>query len=178
METREEKPVGNYLYRSAKLSAHYMAKAEAGRLGIPFINMIISNVYGEGEVSNRFICSTLKKIINDEDIAFTSGEQMYDFIHIGDAVRAFYYVGEKGKAYCDYYIGSGEIKPLKQYIIDMYDTLDIKKKPGLGKIKYDGISLNYDEFNRDSLKKELGFECNVSFMEGIKKTYKWLQETR
>ena len=86
METREEKPVGNYLYRSAKLSAHYMAKAEAGRLGIPFINMIISNVYGEGEVSNRFICSTLKKIINDEDIAFTSGEQMYDFIHIGETL--------------------------------------------------------------------------------------------
>lgn len=176
MKVSEKQPAGNYLYRSAKLAAHYMAKAEAGKLDIPFINMIISNVYGRGEWSERFINMTLRKIIMGDKISFTSGTQLYDFIHIKDAVEAFYLIGEYGQAYKDYYIGSNDVRSLRKYIEELFECLPVEIEPEFGEIPYDGISLSYEEFNRENLKKDTGFQCKVSFQEGILDTYRWLEE--
>lgn len=178
MELPGQKPAGNYIYRSAKLAAHYMAKAEAGRRNLPFINLIISNVYGKGEVSDRFISTTLRKILSNDKMTFTSGTQLYDFINIEDAVEAFYAVGERGKDYTDYYIGSNEVKQLKKYIEDIFDSLPVKITPVFGEIPYDGVSLTYEEFDRQRLKLDTGFACKIPFKEGILNNYKWLLEQK
>lgn len=169
-------PGGNYMYRSAKLAAHYMAKAEAGRIGMPFINMIISNVYGEGEVSVRLISSVLQKLIKGENVSYTAGTQLYDFIHIADAAEAFYQVGENGRHYCDYYIGSGQIRPLREYIEELYACLPVRQTPVFGDVPHDGVQLSYKEFDKEALFRDTGFQCRVSFKEGIKRTYGWLKE--
>lgn len=175
MEQPGQKPVGNYIYRSAKLAAHYIAKAEAGRLELPFVNLIISNVYGRGEVSGRFISATLQKILKDEKMDFTAGTQLYDFIYITDAAEAFYLVGKYGKPYMDYYIGSNEIRPLREYIERLFECLLIQKKPVFGNVSFDGKSLSYNEFERGCLERDAGFCCKVSFEEGIRETYEWLK---
>lgn len=176
MQAPGKRPVGNYLYRSAKLAAHYMAKAEAGKLGLPFINLIISNVYGRGEKSGRFINTTLRKILLEEETKFTSGTQLYDFINIKDAAEAFYNVGEYGKDYEDYYIGSNQIKPLRQYVEEIFECLPTEQKPVFGEVPFDGVSLTYNEFDRKTLERDTGFQCRISFQDGILDTYRWLEE--
>lgn len=170
------KPDGNYLYRSAKLAAHYMAKAEAGRTGLPFVNLIISNVYGEGELSARLISATLRKLVKGERVSFTAGAQLYDFIYMEDALEAFYQAGENGKPYCDYYIGSGQIRPLREYIEELYGCLPAGQKPWFGDVPYDGVRLSYCEFDREALARDTGFVCRVPFEEGIRRTYAWMKE--
>lgn len=176
MQMQGNVPDGNYMYRSAKLAAHYMAKTEAARTGMPFINMIISNVYGEGEISARFISSVLQKLIKGETVSYTAGTQLYDFIHIEDAAEACYWVGENGRDYCDYYIGSGQIRPLREYIEELYACLPVHQKPIFGAIPYDGVRLSYMEFDKDALLRDTGFRCRVTFKEGIQRTYQWLKE--
>lgn len=176
MERPGEIPAGNYIYRSAKLAARYLAKAEAGRAGIPFVNLIISNIYGKGEVSGRLISATLQKIMKGEKATFTAGTQLYDFIYITDALEAFYLVGQYGKPYTDYYIGSNQIKPLREYIQEIFACLPTEETPVFGEILYDGGSLGFDEFERDNLKRDTGFCCRTSFQEGIKETFEWLRE--
>lgn len=175
MEFEAIQPVGNYIYRSSKLAAHYIAKSEAGRIGLPFINLIISNVYGIGELSGRFISSTLQKLAKGESVSFTAGTQLYDFIYLTDATEAFFHAGLHGKAYTDYYIGSGLVQPLRNYITELYSALNLTEKPQFGTVPYDGISLTYQEFDMSALKRDTGFQCSTGFTEGIQKTYQWIQ---
>lgn len=174
MNSGGRKPDGNYLYRSAKLAAHYMAETEAAKAGLPFVNMIISNVYGAGEISERLISSTQQKLLRDEAVSFTAGNQPYDFIYIDDAAEAFYQTGRHGRAFHNYYIGSGQIRPLREYMIELHACLARKQKPEFGAVSHDGISLDYSKFDMDALKRETGFRCRVSFSEGIQKAYKWM----
>lgn len=176
MQAQGIAPSGNYMYRSAKLAAHYMAKAEAGRIGMPFLNMVISNVYGEGEVSARLVSSVLQKLVKGENISYTAGTQLYDFIHIADAAEAFYQVGENGRDYCDYYIGSGRIRPLREYIEELYACLPVSQKPVFGDVPYDGVQLSYEEFDKNALSRDTGFSCKIPFSEGIQRAYAWMEK--
>lgn len=168
------KPALNYIYRTAKLSAHYMAKAIAAELGLDFRIGIISNAYGEGELSERLINSTIRKLIKGEKMSFTDGEQLYDFIYITDVAKAFIAIAEEGKPYGNYYIGNKNQRKLKEYLIDIRDCIDKNMELGLGEIAFDGVGLDYTKIDTARLYEDTGFRCEVEFKEGINKTVKWL----
>lgn len=163
-----------YIYSSAKLSADFMAQAIAYNIGLEYSTVIISNIYGPGEKSKRFIYTTLKKLIENEPISFTLGEQLYDFIYISDAVEAIYLVGIKGKANTRYYIGNSQQCQLKQYIIEMKECIDENREITFGVIPFYGPYLNYKEIDTYKLEKEFGFCPKISFKEGIYKTIDWI----
>ena len=169
------KPGMGYVYSSAKLTADFMAKAVANNIGISYINIIISNIYGKGEYSVRFLNSTLRKMLNNEKISMTSGLQLYDFIYVQDAARAIRIVGEKGEKSKNYYIGNKEQKTLKDFVVEMKKILQSDSEIGFGDIEFEGPMLNYKEFDTYAV-YELGFDIEVSFEDGIKKTKEWLLE--
>lgn len=169
-------PEINTLYASAKTAADYMARAIAGSLGIDYIRAVISNIYGPGEMSPRLVNTSLKKMISGEHCAFSAGEQFYDFIYIDDAAEAFAAIGEKGKANRTYYIGSQEPQKLKNFLIEMKNQVDPEMEIGLGEIPFHGISLSYEEFDRNAVRDDVGFVPQVSFAEGIRNTVDWLRE--
>lgn len=166
----------NTLYASAKTAADYMARAIAGSLGIDYIRAVISNIYGPGEMSPRLVNASLKKMVSGEHCAFSAGEQLYDFIYIDDAAGAFVAIGERGKANRTYYIGSQEPQKLKYFLIEMKNQIDPEMEIGLGEIPFHGISLSYEEFDRNAVKDDTGFIPQVSFAEGIRNTVDWLRE--
>lgn len=171
----ESTPGINTLYCSAKVAADYMARAVAGKNEITFIRAVISNIYGPGETSPRLINTSLRKMLNDEHCAFSAGDQMYDFIYITDAAKAFVAVGEKGKTNKTYYIGSLNPKPLKSFLVEMRDCVDPGIEIGLGEIPFSGVSLSYNEFDINAVKDDTGFIPEYSFSEGINKTIDWLK---
>lgn len=166
----------NTLYASAKTAADYMVRAIAGSLGIDYIRAVISNIYGPGEMSPRLINTSLKKMILGEHCAFSTGEQFYDFIYIDDAVGAFVAIGEKGKANRTYYIGSQQRQKLKNFLIEMKNQIDPEMKIGLGEIPFHGVSLSYEEFDRNAVRDDTGFVPQISFAEGIRNTINWIRE--
>lgn len=169
-------PEINTLYASAKTAADYMVRAIAGNLGIDYIRAVISNIYGPGEMSPRLINTSLKRMILGEHCAFSAGEQFYDFIYIDDAVRAFAAIGEKGKANRTYYIGTQERQKLKYFLIEMKNQINPEMEIGLGEIPFHGVSLSYEEFDRNAVKDDTGFVPQFSFAEGIRNTADWLRE--
>lgn len=166
----------NTLYSSAKIAADYMARTIAGSMGIEYIRAVISNIYGVGERSPRLINTSLRKLMNGEHCAFSAGEQIYDFIYITDAAKAFVEIGKEGAANRTYYIGSLTPRPLKEFLCEMRDQVDPKIEIGLGELPFNGVSLSYNEFDVEAVKKDTGFEPVVSFAEGIQKTIEWLKE--
>lgn len=166
----------NTLYSSAKLSASYMARILSGSFGISYIRAVISNVYGPGEMSPRLINNSLRKLLSGEHCSFSDGNQIYDFIYISDAAKAFVAVGKSGIANKAYYIGSQNPKPLKDFLLEMRDQVNPEIEIGLGEVSFDGISLNYNEFDINAVKNDTGFVPSVSFAAGIKNTIEWIKE--
>ncbi len=164
------------IYSSAKSAADSMARAVAGSIGVEYISGVISNVYGPGEYSARLINSSIRKLIKGEHCSFSNGEQLYDFIYVDDAARAFELLGQRGKNNRSYYIGDRPQK-LKNYLIEMKNAINTEAELGLGELPSPTTTLNYDEFDYTVMKHEFGFEPKVSFREGIIKTAEWVKNS-
>lgn len=164
------------LYRIAKLSAHYMTRVLGNQYLIPYNAIIIGNVYGAGEISERFINSTLRKMLNGERVKFTKAQQLYDFIYIDDALDMIEAVAEKGKYNKDYYIGNMTPRKLEQYIYEMRNCVDETLEIGLGESsEYIGVSLTYQELDIYACREDFGLIPQYSFEEGIRKTIDWIR---
>ncbi len=168
------KPQMSYLYGVGKSLAHQLCKPLANNIGIDLVWGYITNTFGVGELSPRLINSTIRKCINHEELNFTSGTQNYDFIYIDDVARAFYLLGEKGKANKGYMIGSGNARPLKEFLETLVKTCDKDAIPNFGNVQFTGVNQLLDTFSIKELEKDCGFEPQISFEDGVKKTFEWL----
>lgn len=161
-------------FRAAQLACEAIGRAAAKEKGIQFIWPIIINVYGEGEIAARLVNSMIRNLLEKKYQAFSPGEQLYDFLHIEDAARAFYLIGEKGKEGRRYIIGSGEPKPLKQYLETIRDVVAPNEKLGLGDLPFNGFEMTDEMLDISLLAADTGFAPRISFEEGIKRTLKWI----
>ena len=176
MYAQGSKPGAAYIYGVGKVLAHELCKPIANAIGIDLIWAYITNAYGVGEKSPRFINTTLRKIIHNEPLEFTAGTQNYDFIYIDDVANAFYLIGLHGKANKGYMIGSGTARPLKEFIIEMCDANAGDNKPLFGNVPFTGVNVPIETFAINELINDCGFEAKVSFAEGTKRTIDWLKE--
>ena len=165
-----------YIYGAGKSIAHEIMKPLANSAGINLIWTYITNAYGVGEKSPRFINSTILKILRGEPCAFTSGVQIYDFIYIDDVANAFKLIGESGRAHNSYMIGSGNARPLKEFIREIFDAISPESQPCFGEMEYAGPMLPASLFSILPLSEHCGFEPKVGFKEGILRTASWLKE--
>ena len=168
-------PRMGYIYSTAKLAANYMAKTVANKEHLTYINAVISNIYGVGEKSARFLNTTLRKMLNNETLPLTAGTQMYDFIYVEDAVKAIILAGKNGKNNTAYYIGNTKQRPLKEFIEEMKSVLGSASELKYGEVPFTGPLLAYNELGLSYL-TELGFTPQFNFTEGVILTKNWITE--
>lgn len=173
---QDNRPGLGYIYGSGKLAAHTICASVAADIGIDLAWAKITNAYGIGELSPRFVNTTIRKIIHNEPLEFTSGAQNYDFVYIDDVARAFRMIGDKGKAFRHYLIGSSNAKPLREFVLEMKYALAPEKEFKFGDVPFTGVSLSLDDYDCSLTEKDTGFKAGISFSDGVRKTMEWLQE--
>lgn len=158
-------------YGMAKLAAGQMTRIRCEQLGIKHIWTRILSVYGPYDGEYTMVMSTLKKMLNGEETHFTAGEQIWDYLYSEDAADMLLYLAESGKHGTIYCIGSGEIRPLKDYIEDMYEATECKARLGIGDIPY-----NDKQVMCLCVDKECVLPGNkTEFYKGIRKTIQYLE---
>ena len=167
------KPGLGYIYGSGKLVAHTMCKSVAANIGIDLLWAMITNAYGVGEKSPRMVNTTIQKCIRGENPQFTAGTQNYDFVYIDDVARAFRLIGENGKPFNEYLIGSSNAKPLKEFLLEMKKAIAPELDFIFGDIPFTGINQPLEEFDCSKTEKDTGFKAEVSFGEGCRRTRDW-----
>lgn len=163
-------------YRAAQMSSEIMGRALAKDMGIEFLWPIIINVYGEGEINQRLVNTMIKNLLAEKQLAFSAGEQLYDFLHVEDAACAFYLLGNSGRDNEEYVIGSGSPRALKEYLKIIRDITAPQMELRLGELEFTGLEMTEEMLNIDSLKKDTGFEPQISFEKGIERTLNWVKE--
>ena len=173
--TQESKPGLPYIYGAGKLIARAICKPIANSLSIDLCWAVITNAYGAGEFSPRFVNSTIKKIIAGEPLQFTAATQNYDFIYITDVAKAFAAIGEYGIANKEYTIGSGNARPLKEFILEMQKALAPDAEPIFGDVPFTGVNMPLEAFDTTDIENDCHFKPSTSFSEGIQLTMDWLK---
>lgn len=164
------------IYGIAKISAHFMTKAECTKYGIDHIWCYLSNTYGEGNRTNNFINFASKLMLDGKRASFTAGEQMYDFLYVKDTARAILAAAEFGIKNKAYYLGSTAPRKLKEYIRVIRDAIDPKMELYLGEVPFNGVCLPDEEFDARDIVSDCGFAPEVTFEDGIKNTICWLKK--
>ena len=176
VHTQGSLPGMGYIYGMGKHIAHCLCKSVAADIGIELVWPMITNAYGVGELSPRFVNTTLRKIINGEPLKFTAATQNYDFVYVTDVAKAFYLIAKNGKPFCEYMIGSGNARPLKEFILEMQQTLAPNAVPLFGDVPFTGTNMPLETFSIEDTAKDTGFKPEVSFAEGARMTMEWLRE--
>lgn len=171
--TQGNKPGMGYIYGGGKLIAHVMCMSVAAQIGIDLIWPEITNAYGPGERSPRLVNTTIQKCIRGEAPQFTAGTQNYDFVYIDDVARAFRLIGEKGKPFHEYLIGSSRARPLKEFLLEMQAAIAPDLPFRFGDVAFTGIDLPLTKFNCSGTEADTGFRAEISFAEGCRRTMEW-----
>ena len=171
------RPGLGYIYGSGKLVAHTMSMSVAAEIGIDLVWAEITNAYGPGESSPRFINTTLRKILRDEPLTFTAGTQNYDFVYIDDVAEAFYLLGKNGKPFCHYLIGSSNARPLREFVLEINRSVAPNKEFIFGNIPFTGVDLPLSKFDCSKIEEDCGFVAKISFEEGVRRTFEWIRES-
>lgn len=174
--TQGNRPGMGYIYGGGKLIAHVMCMSVAVELGIDLVWPEITNAYGVGEKSPRMINTTIQKCICREVPQFTAGTQNYDFVYIDDVARAFRLIGEHGKPFHEYLIGSSTARPLKEFLLEMQNAIAPDLTFQFGDIPFTGIDLPISKFDCSQTEADTGFRAEVSFAEGCRRTMAWWRE--
>lgn len=174
--TQGNKPGMGYIYGGGKLIAHVMCMSVAAQIGIDLIWPEITNAYGVGERSPRMINTTIQKCIHGEAPQFTAGTQNYDFVYIDDVARAFRLIGENGKPFHEYLIGSSTARPLKEFLLEMKTAIAPNLDFIFGDIPFTGIDLPLSKFDCSQTEADTGFRSEISFAEGCKRTMEWWKD--
>ena len=155
-------------YGMAKLCAGQMTRMEAQKLGMRHIWTRILSVYGN-DGPNSMVMSTIHKLQNGELPEFTKGEQIWDFLYNGDAAKAFLLLADRGIDGKTYILGSGNGKPLKEYIEIIRDVVSPGAELGIGKLPYSDKQVMYLCADITETKQDLDWTPQMTFREGIKK---------
>lgn len=168
------RPGQGYIYGCGKVGAHIMCMAVAAEMGVDLVWPEITNAYGPGERSPRLVNTTIRKCIDGISPQFTSGTQNYDFVYIDDAARAFRLIGEHGEPFTEYLIGSSTARPLREFLMEMHDSIAPDLEFVFGDVPFTGVDLPLSYFDCSKTELDTGFRAQVSFAEGCRRTRDWI----
>jgi nucleoside-diphosphate-sugar epimerase len=160
-------------YGVSKYAAGRLASIRAAQLGLEFIWARVFSAYGRHDNPNSLIMYCIDCLLKGVEPILTCCGQLWDYIHCSDAARAFYLIGGKGVDQSVYNIGSGEAKPLCEYVYTIQETIGAGISVGIGKKEYPPKQVMHLCADIESLRKDTGFEARMMFEEGIRDTVKW-----
>lgn len=160
-------------YGISKLMAGKLSAILCEKYGIRQSWGRIVSTYGPGDNSYTMVMSSIIGMLRGERLAFTKGDQIWDYIYGGDCSRAFYMIGKYGKHGKAYTIGSGKSRSLRDYIMDIRDVVNPSLELGIGEREYYPNQVMHLTADISELTEDTGFVPRVGFKEGIQKTIDW-----
>jgi len=162
------------IYSVAKIVAKNALALKASNLNIDYIYVLHSHIMGEDDDKDSFLQVTLQKLVNGDDLIFSSGEQTFDVISLEDCALGYYLICEKGISGQEYWVGSGDPRRLREYVERMYRLFPSAKEMQFGKLLYNDIILSKGDFSIENLVKHTGYKPAMSFEQTVKKLYQTL----
>ena len=141
-------------------------------IGQDFVWMQFSNIYGPSNKTGNLVSYTISELMKGNEATFGPAMQPYDFIYVEDLIEAIYRLGVNETASNCYFIGSGEPRILKDYLLEIGREYGHEEQIKIGVRPDDGIIYTMDMFDTSKLEQDIGEYISRNFTEGIRYTLK------
>lgn len=168
----EEAPTcPNTEYGKSKLRFYHMAHAFCQGRGIRLIEPRLFSVYGPNDDENTLIMSLLRLMLKNEPCHMTACVQMWDYVYIDDVVTGLVKLLTEDHPGGVYNFGSGDCRPLKEYVEEIYRITGSRSALHYGAVPYPVTGMVNIHPNVSKL-RSTGWTPAVTFAEGIRQILK------
>ena len=182
-ETNTYQP--NSPYSASKAASDHLVRAYHHTYGLPVLTTNCSNNYGPYHFPEKLIPLVIHNALAGKPLPiYGNGQQIRDWLYVGDHCTAIRRVLEAGRVGEVYNIGGWNEKPNIEVVKTLCRMLDVKKPRVDGKSYLDQITFVEDRLGHDQryaidaskLADELGWKPVETFETGIEKTVNWYLE--
>jgi nucleoside-diphosphate-sugar epimerase len=165
-ENQIPKPVSPYSL--TKINAEMLVQTYSTNQSEKFTNLRVFNFYGESMPEGFFIPQMIQSLKKGEDFLMTKGEQVRDFLYVGDVVKALVLTAKNTSSYGETMnVCSGKGTKLSQLAAAVNTSMKTKAKIVLGAIPYRDNEVWEMIGDNSKIKKIIGFEPKISIDKGI-----------
>ena len=179
-ETHPYEP--NSPYSASKAASDHLVRAWFHTYGFPVVTTNCSNNYGPYHFPEKLIPLVILNALNNKPLPiYGDGQQVRDWLYVGDHCSAIREVLAKGRLGETYNIGGWNEKANIDVVKTICQILDELKPRADGKTYAEQITFVKDRPGHDrryaidasKIKLELGWRPAETFDSGIKKTVQW-----
>ena len=143
---------------------------------VQVINLKLEHFYGPKDDINKFVTRVIQKVLKDEVIDLTAGEQRRDFIYIEDVVSAYMHVIEQlsniPKTCFEAEVGSGKVISIKELVETIKAIAKSKSILNFGAVPYRDNEVMESQADISGM-LQLGWKPSISLAEGLKRTIEY-----
>lgn len=158
------------------LAAGKSARILCNQYNIPFIWIRIFSIDGKYDRPNSMISTTIRKMLDGVPCQFTPAEQIWDFFNADDMGSAFFIAGKVVKEDKIYCVGSGDARPLKDYITIIRDVVNPEADLVFGQLPYPEKPIMRLCPNISDIVRDTGWKPKVSFADGVREIAEMLKK--
>lgn len=159
-----------------KYAAGKLARIQAESYGMSCIWMRVFSIYGRYDRLDSMVSATIRKLHRKEHCSFTPCEQLWDYLNAEDVGTAFYLAGKFSAGYKVYCVGSGEGRPLREFIEIIKEEVDPMAELGIGELPYPKDQIVRLCADISNLQRDTGWKPRIQFRDGIRKLYRTMIE--
>lgn len=132
----------------------------------------LGTLYGENCRGRTLMAYAAEQIKSGNIAEFGPGEQYYDFVHRDDCARALRLLASaEGLNSSIYYIGSGEPRKLKDFLVEVGTELKHPELVKIGARPDDGSVYLKEWFDIGPMTRDTGYIPKVDFVSGLRRLY-------
>jgi dTDP-glucose 4,6-dehydratase len=172
----------NSPYAASKASSDHLVRAYFHTYGLPTLTTNCSNNYGPFQFPEKLIPLMILNALEGKSLpVYGDGQNVRDWLFVGDHCRAIEAVLEKGRPGETYNIGGNSERPNIDVVGVICALLDELRPDGsIGDrrslIRYVPDRPGHDRryaIDATKIQKELGWHPSISFEEGLRQTVEW-----
>lgn len=129
--------------------------------GFKHWHFILPTIYGPGENPKRLIPYTINAIRNGEELHFTSGEQVRQYLYVGDVAKVLDAAFAKSLPSGVYNIAGSEIFTVRELVEVIHSYLEASIQEGcFGRAQRSDVGMKYLALDGERLKVLIGFTAS------------------
>lgn len=167
----------NSPYSASKAGSDHLVRAYHHTYGLPVTTTNCSNNYGPYQHAEKFIPTIIRSCLNGHSIpVYGNGSNIRDWLYVEDHCMGIWEVIKKGNIGEFYNIGGDnewQNINLVQLICELMDDLHPQHKPHNNLIEFVTDRAGHDwryAINTSKIKKDLNWQPQQSFTDGLRKT--------
>jgi dTDP-glucose 4,6-dehydratase len=170
----------NSPYSASKASSDMLVRSYFHTYGLNCVTTNCSNNYGPKQHDEKLIPTIIRKALNGQNIPiYGDGKNIRDWLFVLDHCKAIDMVFHRGKSGETYNIGSDNERvnlDIAQLICDLLDRIKPASQSYKNQITFVKDRAGHDRryaIDANKIKKELNWNPETNFMEGLEKTIHW-----